>query len=87
MTEQEIRAWLLDYAWLGNAEEQAREVACIVAQDSWRALEVRSDYRAEIVAEAGEKPYDQVLADAHGMELSALYECHDGPHLESCPRA
>lgn len=87
MNKAQVRSWLLTYAWLGTPAEQEREVDCILAQGEWKSVDVRADHRAEIVAESGEEPdYSKTLNEAYGMELSALYECHDGPHLATCPR-
>lgn len=81
MSPEQIRAWLLDYAWLGTAQEKAAEVECILAQDGWQHLDAQAEkYRGM----AGD---DQQASEAEGFALSALYECHDGPHLPTCPRA
>jgi hypothetical protein len=82
-SEPAIRAWLLDYAWLGTAEERAREVDCIMAQGGWRYL----DAQAERLAGQAWEPGPEAVDEATGFALSALYECHDGPHLPTCPRA
>jgi hypothetical protein len=82
MTEEEIRAWLKEYAWLGTEEEQHREVTCIMAQDDWRYLEVRKE---QLRGQASGEETD-LEAEVNGLALSALYECHDGPHLDTCPR-
>lgn len=82
MTEDQIRAWLLEYAWLGNEDRQRREVDCIMSQDDWRYLEVRKE---QLRGQAsGEET--NLEAEVDGYALSGLYECHDGPHLETCPR-
>jgi hypothetical protein len=83
MTKDRIKAWLLEYAWLGTKEEQAREVDCIMSQDSWRYLEARKEQlRAQASGE------EDCLEDVvNEFALSGLYECHDEPHLTTCPRA
>jgi hypothetical protein len=84
MTEEEIKAWLLEYAWLGDEDTQKREVDCIMAQAGWKHLAERTDRRVD--AQFGDEDPKKVREAAFGMELSALYECHDDPHLETCPR-
>lgn len=81
MSEDQIRAWLLGYAWLGSLDEQAREVECILAQDGWRHVGGVADQ----FAGAQEEPGPAAVAAGSEYALSALYECHDGPHLPSCP--
>jgi len=83
MTKAKVRAWLLAYAWLDTPAEQAAEVACILAQGDWKYLDAKADRRAG-ASETGGGP--QEFEDAYGMELSSLYECHDEPHLPTCPR-
>lgn len=78
----EVRKWLLAYAWLGTQEEQVLEVECILHQDDWRHLEALADKFAGAQFEPGPKAFDEGTEFA----LSALYECHDGPHLNTCPR-
>lgn len=90
-TEEQVRAWLLEYAWSGTPEEQAAEVECILAQDDWKHLSARTE---QLMAQAsGDADHRQafgsqeLIDDATGMALSSLYECHDGPHLGTCPEA
>lgn len=83
MTRDEVRQWLLAYAWMGTADEQAREVDCIMAQDGWHYLAEHADRYAGAQAEPGPQAY----AEGHGIALSGLYECHDAPHLPTCPHA
>jgi hypothetical protein len=82
MTEEEIRAWLTDYAWVGTPEEQAREVDCIMAQKDWQVYDAVADQYAS----AQNEPGPEATAEGIGYALSALYECHMGPHIKSCPR-
>jgi hypothetical protein len=83
MTREKIQAWLRDYAWLGTPEEQEREVTCIMAQDDWKHLEARKE---QLRGQAsGEETNLEEQVDE--FALSALYECHDGPHMDTCPRA
>jgi len=83
MTEEQIRAWLLDYAWLGTPERQRREVDCIMSQDDWKHLEVRKE---QLRGQASGEETD-LEEQVDGYALSGLYECHDGPHLDTCPRS
>jgi len=81
MSEEQIRAWLLKYAWLGTEEEQVRSVDCIMSQDGWKYLDARADKYSGAQFEPG----PEAFAEGMEFELSALYECHDGPHIETCP--
>lgn len=78
-----VRNWLLNYAWLGTPEEQIREVECILAQNEWQFTEDVADKYAG-AQETGGGP--QEFAEGVEFALSALYECHDEPHLPTCPR-
>lgn len=80
----EVRRWLLDYAWSGTPEEKEREVNCILSQEDWKYLDARVERDMGQWSEEGD--HRQVLNEAWGFELSALYECHDEPHLATCPR-
>lgn len=82
-TKKAVRAWLLDYAWAGTPDQQAREVDCILAQDDWKNVDIRADQFAGAQAEPGPAAFDEGV----GFALSSLYECHDGPHLPTCPNA
>lgn len=82
MTKAKVRAFLLDYAWSGTPEEQAREVDCIMAQEGHKYV----DEVAEQYAGAQWEPGSQAFDDGVDFALSALYECHDEPHLPTCPR-
>jgi hypothetical protein len=84
VTRDEVRAWLLDYAWCEDSDEaRARVVDCILAQDDWQIIDVTADRYAGAQFEPGPKAYDEGM----GFALSALYECHDAPHLTTCPNA
>jgi hypothetical protein len=83
LTKDETRAWLLDYAWSGTAEEKARTVECILAQSAWEHV----DAATERYAGMAETPGPAAVTEAEGFALSALYECHEGPHLPTCPDA
>jgi hypothetical protein len=83
MNEEMVREWLLEYAWLGTDAEKIREVECIMAQDHWKYVSARADQYAG----AQESPGPEAFAWGTGFALSELYECHDAPHLPSCPRA
>lgn len=83
LTEQEVRDWLKDYAWLNEPEEaKLREIDCIIAQGTWRYIDAIADKFAGAQWEPGPEAYSEGTLFA----LSALYECHDAPHLETCPR-
>jgi hypothetical protein len=82
LTESQVRQWLLDYAWLGTADAQALEVECILAQDGWQYIDAVADKYAGMAEVPGPEAFDEATKFA----LSALYECHDEPHLETCPR-
>ena len=56
-------------------------LACIRSQDDWRYIDVRADRFAG--AQAGEDDHD--FDRGIDFAISALVECHDGPHLETCP--
>lgn len=81
LTKGAIKAFLLDYAWMGTAEEKARTVECILAQDGWQYV----DALAEKFAGQAAVPGPEAVDDATGFALTALYECHEGPHLPTCP--
>lgn len=83
MTKKQIRAWLREYAWLGTEEEREREVTCIMSQDDWKYLEARKEHMRGQAS--GEETNLEEMVD--GIALSGLYECHDGPHLDTCPRS
>lgn len=44
------------------------------------------DEVAEQFAGAQFEPGPEASAAGHEFALSALYECHDEPHLPTCPR-
>lgn len=77
-----VRSFLLGYAWLGAQEERVREVDCIMSQDGWRHVDLVADRFAGAQEETGPAAF----AAGEEFALTALYECHDGPHLVTCPR-
>jgi len=81
MTEDEIRAWLLAYAWDGTDEEKAANVECIIDQGEWKHLSARVEQFAGMAVD------ERQATEAEGYALSALYECHEGPHIHECPMA
>jgi hypothetical protein len=83
LTKESIQTWLLNYAWLGTAEERVREVECIMSQDDWEFIDARAE---QLMSQASGEETD-LVGEATGFALSALYECHDAPHLSTCPRA
>jgi hypothetical protein len=82
MGEQAIRNWLLDYVWLDSHQANKQGmVDCIMSQNHWQHLSARADQFASAQWEPGPKAF----AEGIGFALSEMYECHSGPHLESCP--
>lgn len=82
MTRTAVRTWLLDYAWFGTPDQREAEVDCILAQGQWEHL----DAVTEKYAGQAEEPGPAAVTEAQGFVLSALYECHDGPHQATCPQ-
>lgn len=84
LSRKGIEDWLLKYAWANDGDEDAnkREVACIMSQDGWEYVGARAD---QFMGQASGEETD-IVNEATGFALSALYECHDGPHLDTCPR-
>lgn len=81
LTEDAIREWLLEYAWLGTPKEQEREVDCIMAQqDTVSVVDALTEKYSGMAND------DRQALEAQGFALSGLYECHDEPHLSTCPR-
>lgn len=79
--ESAIREWLLGYAWAEDSQEAKEAVVdCIMAQGDWRYLDARADRYAGAQWEPGPAAFSEGVQ----FELSALYECHDGPHTEQC---
>lgn len=77
-----VRAWLLMYAWLDepDAKKHAR-IDCIMAQDDWKHIDALADKYAGAQFEPGPQAY----TEGQQFALSALYECHEGPHTDACP--
>jgi hypothetical protein len=83
MTKDQVKAWLLAYAWMGDGKDAAR-VDCIMSQDGWKYIDAVADQFAG-AQETGGGPAE--MAEGTEFALSALYECHDGPHLATCPES
>lgn len=83
MTEEQVREWLKGYAWMGPPKQDAAIIDCILSQDDWHYIDVMADQFAGAQFEPGLKAREDGIQYA----LSALYECHDGPHLPTCPDA
>lgn len=82
MNENAVREWLKDYAWAEETPEaKAAIVECIMAQGEWEFI----DCVADAFAGAQEEPGPKAFSEGMGYALSALYECHSGPHQETCP--
>lgn len=82
MTETAIHDWLVGYAWADDTDKaKEARVKCIMAQGNWKYLDAQAEQFAGAQWEPGPKAF------AEGMEfaLSALYETHDGPHIDGCP--
>jgi hypothetical protein len=89
-----IREWLFDYIWGGPAYQTPSEaelvvkyknnvIECIFSQDTWQYLDVRIE---KLMSQrSGERTVREDMEEALGLELSSLYECHEGPHLPTCP--
>lgn len=82
MDEASIRDWLLKYAWFGTEQERAREVECIMKQRDWEHIAAIADKYAGAQEESGPSAFSEGIEFA----LSSLYECHDEPHISTCPR-
>jgi hypothetical protein len=75
--------WLMKYAWNEATDaERSAKVNCILSQDDWRHVDAVADKYAG-QHESGGGP--EAFTEAMGYALSALYECHDGPHTSDCP--
>lgn len=94
MTENEIREWLKGYVGEGPAfqtpleraslaQRNADVIDCIMSQDDWKHVDIQAERFMN--AQFGDGDPEQVRRDAEGFALSALYECHDAPHIATCP--
>jgi hypothetical protein len=84
VTKDEIKQWLLNYAWVGDdADANEKVVDCIMSQDDWKHTDVWIDRYSD--AQFGDEEPEVVKKRATEFALSSLYECHDAPHLETCP--
>lgn len=94
MTENEIREWLKGYVycgpeWLTPAEKTSiawrndRVIDCIMSQDDWKNIDIQAERFMN--AQFGDEDPKKVKDEAVGFALSALYECHEGPHIDECP--
>jgi hypothetical protein len=81
-TREQVREWLRKYAWAENSErDKDMVVECIMMQDRFRYLDVLADRYASAQWEPG----PEAFAEGVEFEMSALYECHTGPHIPVCP--
>lgn len=78
-SESAIRAWLK--AYLKPGAESAAEIDCIMAQDNWMYIDALADKFAGSQWQQGPEAFSEGVQFA----LSALVECHDGPHTGACP--
>jgi len=77
-----VRAWLLSYAWNESSDAEKRAIVdCIMAQDDWQFI----DSVADAFAGASSVPGPEAFHEGQQYALSALYECHEGPHTSDCP--
>jgi hypothetical protein len=82
LTYAQVATWLAGYVWGEDSPQDAANViACIMAQDDWKYIDAVADKYAGAQAEPGPAAF----SEGTGFALSALYECHDGPHQPSCP--
>jgi hypothetical protein len=82
ITRDNVRTWLLDYAWMGPRDRDERIVECIMMQpDSVETIDAIADQYAG----AQESPGPKAFAEGIQYALSALYEAHCGPHAPCCP--
>lgn len=80
--KQAIQEWLVKYAWAQDTPEAKQAVAdCIMAQDEWKYIDARADQYAGAQFEPGPAAF----LEGQEFALSALYECHTGPHRPTCP--
>lgn len=80
-SESAIRAWLFAYMGGMSQAERLAEIDCIMAQDSWMYIDALADKFAGSQWQQGPEAFSEGVEYA----LSALYECHDGPHRDDCP--
>jgi hypothetical protein len=81
-SERQVRKWLLGYVWVENTQEAKQAIIdCIIHQNAWKYIDVVADK----FAGAQEEPGPEAFSAGTQFALSALYECHSGPHLEACP--
>lgn len=77
-----VRSWLMSYAWLETTDaDREAVVECILAQGDWDLIHARADQYSGAQFDPGPQTFDEGVEWA----LSALYECHDEPHLATCP--
>jgi hypothetical protein len=82
ISREAVRRFLRTYAWAEKSErDKDMVVECIMMQGAWQYLDARADRYAGAQWEPGPEAFDEGL----GFEMSALYECHDGPHIAACP--
>lgn len=77
MNESEVREWINT-----NYGLRPELVDCILAQDDWQFLDAQTEHYAGQAWDPGPESYKQ----AREFALSALVECHDGPHINGCPQ-
>lgn len=80
MTRNAIREWLFSN-YLSDTDDNRRLVDCIFTQSEWRYIDARREQALSQWSGEGEPPIDEAL----GFAITALVECHDGPHTAACP--
>lgn len=82
MTKNQVHDWLIDYVWAEDTQDaKERVIGCILSQDGWQYIDAKAEQFAGAQWEPGPAAFDEGV----GFALSALYECHDEPHLPTCP--
>lgn len=82
MTKDEVKAWLHNYMDPNDLGVPNSVVDCIMSQDDWQYVDVWAGRYMD--AQFGDEDPEEVKKRAKEFALSALYECHDGPHLDTC---
>lgn len=74
--------WEAVAAWLNTYYHNPPGLmTCIRSQEDWKYV----DIHAERFAGAQFEPGPQAMREGIDFAISALVECHDGPHDEACP--
>jgi hypothetical protein len=84
LSREAVRGFLRSYAWLPSESQRDKDmvVECIMMQGGYEFLDARADRFAGAQWEPGPEAFDEGVM----FEMTALYECHDGPHIVACPQ-